>query len=104
MTDFLKSVLLAAALILPLSGTPAEAQQLCSERGKVIGQFSKVYKEAPVAGGLTRDGRLIEILSTGDGSTWTIVISEPGGETCVIMAGEGWRPLKVKTVELDPKA
>ena len=104
MTKILKSAVLAAAFILPLSGAPAEAQQLCSERDKVIGQFSKVYKETPVAGGLTRDGRLIEILSTGDGSTWTIVISKPGGQTCVMMAGEGWRPLKLKAVDLDPKA
>jgi hypothetical protein len=104
MIRILKSAVLATALILPLSGTPAEAQQLCSERGKVIGQFSKVYKETPVAGGLTRDGRLIEILSTGDGSTWTIVISESNGDTCVIMAGEGWRALKYKAVDLDPKA
>ena len=104
MAKFLKNTVLAAVFILPLSSAPAEAQQLCSERGKVIGQFSKVYKETPVAGGLTRDGRLIEILSTGDGSTWTIVISKPSGETCVMMAGEGWRPLKLKAVELDPKA
>jgi hypothetical protein len=108
MAKFLKNTVLAAVpaavFILPLSSAPAEAQQLCSQRGKVIGQFAKVYQENPVAGGLTRDGRLIEVLSTGDGSTWTIVISKPSGETCVMMAGEGWRPLKLKAVELGPKA
>jgi hypothetical protein len=77
MAKILISMLLAAAFILPLSGAPAEAQQLCSQRGKVIGQFSKVYQENPVAGGLTRDGRLIEILSTGDGS-----IPPPTGVPC----------------------
>ena len=94
--------LLAAALILMASGKPAEAKQLCSQHGKVIAQFAKVYKELPVAGGLTRDGRLVQVLSTGDGITWTIVISKPDGMTCVMMAGEGWRKLKLKDIKQDP--
>jgi hypothetical protein len=101
--EFIRS-LLAVAVILPLSGAPAGAQQLCSQHGKVIGQFAKVYQENPVAAGLTQDGRMIEVLSTDDGRTWTIVVSKPNGETCVIMAGEGWRKLKLKEIEPGPKA
>jgi hypothetical protein len=96
--------LLAAAVILPTAGASAGEEKLCSQHGKVIGQFAKVYQENPVAGGLTQDGRLIEVLSTDDGRTWTIVVSKPNGETCVMMAGEGWRKLKLKEIELGPKA
>jgi hypothetical protein len=95
--------LLATAVVLPPAGASAGARKLCSEHGKVIGQFAEVYKENRVAGGLTRDGRLVEVLSTDDGRTWTIVVSRPNGETCVMMAGEGWRKLKVKKVDLGPR-
>ena len=96
--------LLATAAILPTADTASATPKVCSDHSKVLDKFAEVYKENRVAGGLTRDGRLIEVLSTDDGRTWTIVVSQPNGETCVIMAGEGWRKLKVKEVDLDPKA
>ncbi len=98
------ATLLAAAVILPPTGASADAKKLCSQHGKVIGKFAEVYQENRVAGGLTQDGRLVEVLSTDDGRTWTIVVSKPDGETCVIMAGEGWRKLKFKEIDLGPKA
>ena len=100
----LEASLLATAVVLLPVGASATAPKVCSEHSKVLGKFSEVYQENRVAGGLTRDGRLVEVLSTDDGRTWTIVVSRPNGETCVIMAGEGWRKLKIKEVDLDPKA
>ncbi len=95
---------LVAAAALGASGVAAESEMRCSQHGKIIGQFANVYKEIPVAGGLTEDGRLVEVLSTGDGKTWTIIISKPNGETCVMMAGEGWQKLKFKPAAEEPKA
>ncbi|MDH3475836.1 MAG: hypothetical protein OEM59_19325 [Rhodospirillales bacterium] len=99
--------ILAAAAGAALFAAPAAAAaaEQCSEHGKVLGQFAKTYKEAPVAAGLTRDGRLLQVLSSGDDGTWTIVLSKPDGVTCVIMAGEAWRPKKFEPVEAEePKA
>jgi len=97
------SLLVSAVILLPV-GASNGAQKACSDHGKVLGKFADVYKENRVAGGLTRDGRLVEVLSTDDGRTWTIVVSRPNGETCVMMAGEGWRKLKINKVDMDPKA
>jgi hypothetical protein len=100
--------IIAAAIGAALFATPAApaaAAEQCSEHGTVLGQFAKTYKEAPVAAGLTRDGRLLQVLSSGDDGTWTIVLSKPDGVTCVIMAGEAWRPLKIEPPEaMEPKA
>ncbi len=41
--------------------------------------------------GVTYRGGLVETLSTGDGKTWTIIISAPDGEARMVAAGEGWR-------------
>ncbi len=88
--------LILAAAGLAVTGAPALAAAECSEHKTVLGQFASTYKEAPVAGGLTRDGHLLQVLSSGDTGTWTIVLSKPDGETCVVMAGEAWHKVKPK--------
>lgn len=89
----LASLLLLGALGLSAQSLPAQAQpaSACYDHDKVISRFAVVYDEAPVAAGLTQDGRMIEVLSSGDGLTWTIIVSKPDGETCVLLSGEGWR-------------
>ena len=44
-----------------------------------------------MAFGVTANGGLLEVLTTKDGSTWTIILSTPRGLTCLTAAGEGWR-------------
>lgn len=93
---------LAATFALAVAAPGAQAQPRCYEHGKVLDQFLKTYKEVPVAAGLTGDGRMLEVLSSGDTGTWTIVLSKPNGVTCVVMAGEAWRKLKAKPLNLGP--
>ena len=97
-------ILLAAAMILTASGAAAETEMGCNQHSKVVGQFAASYQEVPIAGGLTEDGRLVEVLSSGEGKTWTIIISKPNGESCVMMAGEGWKKIKISDDKLGPKA
>lgn len=103
------AVLLAAAFALgPIGATaqvqgPAQAQQQCDERAKVIGHLANKYQEAPVAIGVTSSGGLVEVLSTGDGNTWTIIVSNPNGVSCLLAAGEGWRAIKFDTSNVDPR-
>ncbi len=93
---------IAAALLLgPFSGL-AQSQQ-CARRANVIGHLAKQYKEAPVAIGVTSTGSLVEVLSTGDGTTWTIILSNPNGTSCLIAAGEDWRTMKFDREALDPR-
>jgi len=103
MAKFLTTTLLAAGACLAVS-IPAQAQMQCHQHKEVLGKFADTYKEAPVAGGLTQDGRLLQVLSSGDDGTWTIVLSKPDGVTCVIMAGEAWRKLDPKPAQKGPNA
>ena len=63
---------------------------------------SDKYREAPVAVGVTHNGGLIEVLSTGEGQTWSIIITSPQGMSCLVAAGEGWR--MVEALAQDPEA
>ncbi len=86
------------------SGAAAAQDKTCDQRHRVLGHLANKYKEAPVAIGVTNAGGLIEVLSTGDGQTWTIVVSNPDGLTCLLATGEGWRAIDSDRTELDPEA
>ena len=90
---------LAAALI---PTTAAAAAEVCDQHAKVLGQLARKYQEAPVGIGVTSSGNIVEVLTTGDGSTWTIIVTTPQGVSCLVAEGEGLRFLR--RVERDPVA
>ena len=70
---------------------PAHGQQPCPERQTVVDYLMQEFDEAPVAMGLANSGGLIEVLTNGQGNTWTILITTPDGRSCMIAAGQGWQ-------------
>ena len=100
---------LAATAILSVAETTARAQtpaptQQCDQRARVIGHLARKYQETPVAIGVTASGGMVEVLTTGDGGTWTIILSNPNGTSCLVAAGEGWRALQFDRSTTDPHA
>ena len=88
-----------------LETSASAAQNLaCDKRQRVIGHLASKYKEAPVAIGVTNAGALVEVLSTGDGLTWTIIVSNPDGMTCLLATGEGWRSIQPEVAKFGPEA
>ena len=96
-----KSLLLGA--VIAIYSTTAFAQSQCNDRDSVIALLSSKYKEQPVALGVTNTGGLVEVLSTDQGDTWTIIVTTPQGLSCLVAAGEGWHALE-QTVVLEPEA
>ncbi len=94
-----------AALLGPL-GAHAQTQSetlLCDRRAKIFGGLGEKYREAPVAIGVTSTGSIVEVLTTGDGATWSIIVSNPNGTSCLIAAGEGWRARRFNNTAADPQ-
>ncbi len=94
-----------AALLGPL-GAHAQTQSetlLCDQRASIIGRMAEKYREAPVAIGVTSTGSIVEVLTTRDGTTWTIIVSNPNGTSCLIAAGEGWRALRFNITAADTR-
>ena len=93
-----KSAASLALLALTLIGTPvsqpAEAAQLCGERGDILKQLEQAHAETPRALGLTTDGGVIEVLVSPRGG-WTILVTYPKRPTCVIAVGEAWETLPI---------
>lgn len=77
----------------PLS-VPGTGPQ-CDQRDRVLRLLQQKYKESPVAIGLTHNGGLVEVLSTDDGATWSIIVTTPQRMSCFLAAGERWQALAV---------
>lgn len=82
-----RTLLLAAALI--SAAALAHAQSVCDQRAKFVTDLGRKYKEAPVAFGLTANGKLLEVLSSGTGS-WTMIVTSTDGTSCAVAAGQSW--------------
>ena len=93
---------LALVPVLTLGSFEAAAQSACSPRTEVVGHLAKKYGEAPVAIGVTNKGGLVEVLTSGHGDTWTIIVSLPNGTSCMVAAGEGWRTKDYDDSKLAP--
>ena len=105
MRSIAKATLIALAFLTTMGAVSMSAlgQGLpCQDRDFVIEHLTKRYQEVPTAIGVTNTGGLIEVLTSAGGDTWTIILSMPDGQSCLISSGEGWRTLPPKS--LDPKA
>lgn len=75
---------------------PALAQNAWMERAVIVEQLGRKFTEMPVALGLADGGGIIELLTTGDGTTWTILITLPNGMSRIVVSGEHWTPVPPK--------
>ena len=72
----------------------------CKQRSDVIDYLERRYKEYPFFSGVINGGGLIEIYSTVNGKTWTIMLTTPDGLSCFIAAGEAFRLIVPKNYGL----
>ncbi len=87
---------LTAAPVVPVvQARPMQAPGMaCLPRAEMLRQLALKYQEAPIAAGLTETNNImVEVFSTSDGATWTLVITNVNGTSCVIANGFGWRTL-----------
>ncbi|MCK6450041.1 MAG: hypothetical protein L6R19_04135 [Alphaproteobacteria bacterium] len=79
------------AAVLALLTSPALAQQpaACGDRESVVARLKEKFHESPTGFGMTGGGAVMELM-TSDSGSWTLVLSFPGGRSCLIATGEQW--------------
>ena len=82
-------VTFAFALLLHTAAT-VKAQQVCMPHDEFRVEQQRNFSEAPVAIAIANNGALIELYAKRDKSSWTLVMTRPGGHSCVLVAGEEW--------------
>ncbi|MEH6358846.1 MAG: hypothetical protein V7745_07640 [Pseudomonadales bacterium] len=78
------------SILFTLSASHVMAQSACFERDTLLKHLNDKFQEAPVSAGLAANGSVLEILTSPDGTTWTITLTVPNGATCVMASGESW--------------
>lgn len=80
---------LAMALGPPTTDVQAQASA-CFERDGLLKHLKNRYDETPVSIGLDDRGRVVEVLASPSGYTWTMVVTDVRGVSCVVSSGHGW--------------
>ena len=81
---------------------PTNQRMPCHNATEIAKQLSSRYSEAPVAFGLQSNGNLLQVYSSEEKGTWTVVSTTPAGVSCIVAAGKRWESLPA--VKSDPMA
>ncbi len=94
--------MMGALLILlgALANSANAAQRVCGGRDSVSEKLQASYDEQPTAIGLASSGSVLEIFTSPTG-TWTIVMTQPDGVSCLMAVGEHWEAMSRKLSELE---
>jgi hypothetical protein len=79
----------AFAAAVPAPAAAQMSQMVCGERVEIVNALEAGHQEKKTAGGLSGTGGLVELF-TGETGTWTLLLTLPGGPTCLLGAGEDW--------------
>ena len=62
----------------------------CADRNEVIDKLHKKYGETRQSIGINRTSGVVETYASHETGTWTILLTLPNGQTCMIAAGENY--------------
>lgn len=94
---------LICACLTQFAAVPAFASLQCASHEKMIELLSKRFSEVPKAIGLVGQKRVMEVYVSKTG-TWTILVTNSEGQTCILAAGNNWEDVPDRFANLDPAA
>jgi hypothetical protein len=84
----MKKLLLSLALFAGSSSIVA-AQMLCVERVDMLNRLASEYGEELIEVKMMEEHGLLEVLKSPTRGTWTLLLTKPGGISCVLATGKG---------------
>lgn len=85
---------LLAAIIFALTLNPAHAAPQCGNHDDIAATLATKYGEALQSIGLAQDGTVMELYASPEAGTWTLTVTLPTGQTCLVAAGRGFQTVK----------
>lgn len=82
-----------AIVVALLAATPtaeAETRQACAKRDQVVRKLEQKFGETLRSIGLHQSDGVVEIYSSEETGTWTILMTRPDGTTCLLASGQLW--------------
>lgn len=78
----------------------AEAAPQCGDHDKIVDVLANKFKETRHVMGVVNSRAVMEIFLAPQG-TWTMVITDTKGISCIAASGEAWQDVPVAVAELD---
>jgi len=89
LTALLAAAFMVLGSLFVFNGT-ATAQSAGMDRTVVVKQLLDKHSEKPVGMGIATNGGVIELFSSNDGATWTLIMTMPNGKSVMLGAGQDW--------------
>jgi len=85
----------ALALAWALAPAAAYARPACTDHAAAVAALARNYGERLIARAVTTRGAILEIFASAKGrngkhTSWTAIITIPGGPACIVAAGRDW--------------
>ena len=71
----------------------AQQNRNCAPREAVVERLATTYGESRQSVGLGEQGVMIETFASANTGTWTITVTTPNGQTCLVASGQSWEQL-----------
>jgi hypothetical protein len=91
----LKTLILAGALAVGTNAASAQ-YQYCVEHRDLVAHLSEQFQERQFAFGLIGEMAIMEVYVADSGS-WTIIVTDVAGRSCIVAAGEHWENVMIPT-------
>ena len=85
--------------------TTAQAQgRTCGDRTAIIERLETGFGESRTGAGLSTQNGIVEVFASEETGTWTIILTLPTGQSCLVAAGNSWQtePVDVTQSGLPP--
>ncbi|TPK77097.1 hypothetical protein FKO01_22550 [Mesorhizobium sp. B2-3-3] len=79
----------ATGAALALTTLSAQAQLVCGAHNDVVAGLAQAFQEKQIGYGVVGQAAIVEIYVSASGS-WTMLITDVKGRSCILAAGEGW--------------
>ena len=89
----------ATVSLVSVPGT-AKAAPPCGNHKKIVDFLGSKFKESRRVMGVVNSTAVMEIFMSRQG-TWTIVITDTNGKSCITAAGEEWQDVPIAVAGLD---
>jgi len=96
--------LLSSAALLPKLAAAAPtpsigARMPCHDYQAIVETLGKRYGEAPASLGLQTNGHVLQVFTSAESGSWTILSVAPSGLGCIVAAGKNWHDQRVPSTD-----
>lgn len=74
-----------------LSSTAQAQGRTCGDRTAIVERLETGFGESRTGAGLSTQNGIVEVFASEETGTWTIILTLPTGQSCLVAAGNSWQ-------------